>query len=368
MKITNVTAYPLAVTFETAQVTSQQAYKKVSICLVRIDTDTGLYGVGEALARFGVRAYAGIIETLLAPVLVGQDPEQLPLLRQKMRDTLNGRSGGMLFEAIAALDIALWDLRGKALGVPVSTLLGGRLRNQVPVYASSVMVGEDVRAAAERLLGLGFNRIKIKTGADIQSEIERVRALREHVGPRIDLMVDANYIYTEHEALYFAEALRDCRLTWLEEPINPENRAGYLRLAARSPVALAAGESEFTAHDMTDLLAAGAIQFVQPDVARCGGISESFRAATVAGAFDIRFAPHVGFSGIVCVAASLQMAAAAPNLACVECMVTPNAFRETLAREPAGLFTQVRDGMVDVPDAPGLGIEIDWQAVEALAD
>ncbi len=368
MKITQVTAYPLSLTLPSPQVTSQQAYRKVSICLVRVDTDEGIYGVGEALARFGPQGYAKVIETLLAPVLIGQDPHQVKRHWDAMRNTLNGRSGGMLFEAIAAVDIALWDLRGKALGLPLFALLGGRVMDKVPAYASSIMVGKDVREEADRIMALGFRGMKLKTGADVNAEIRRTKTLRAHVGPDIAIMVDANYIFDEYEALYFANAVGDLGIQWFEEPIQPENRNGYLRLAQRSPVALAAGESEFTAHDLTDLLAAGAIQYAQPDVTRCGGISESLRVALVADAFHVKYAPHVGFSGAICVAASLHLSAVSPNLSCMECMVTPSAFREELVRTPVGLYTQVKDGCLAIPEGPGLGIEVDWKRVDRYLD
>lgn len=368
MKIVKVTAYPLTQILKSAQVTSQQAYRKVSICLVRIDTDEGIYGVGEALARFGAPGYAKIIDSLLAPVLIGRDPRQIKLLWDDLRKTVNGRSGGMLFEAIAAIDIALWDICAKALNLPVYALLGGKIHDRIPVYASSIMVGTDETAEADRILSLGFQRIKLKTGANVHQEINRVKRLRNHVGKDVAITVDANYIFDEYQALYFAQAVHEYDVMWFEEPIDPENREGYLRLARKSPVALAAGESEFTAHDCTDLLTSGAISFVQPDVTRLGGITESHRLAIVADAFHVKFAPHVGFSGAICVAASLHLAAAAPNLSCMECMVTPNVFRENLVEEPIGLYTQVQDSSLAIPEKPGLGISINWDYVKKLVE
>ena len=367
MKITKVTAFPLELSFAVPQKTSQMAYTKVSICIVRIDTDQGITGAGECLARFGAAAYARLITDLLAPKLIGKDPHNVKKLWDDMRSSLNGRSGGILFEAIAGIDIALWDIKGKALGVPLSVLLGGKLRHKIPVYASSIMVGEDVEAAAERIIKLGFRMIKIKTGKEVLKEISRVEQLRKFIGPDYEIMVDANYIYDEYEALQFARGTADCRVCWFEEPIDPEDRAGYKRLSRRSPLALAAGESEFTAHDCSDIVSSGAVQFIQPDITRSGGITETWRIAVMADIFNVKYAPHVGFSGAVCVAASLQLAAAAPNLYSCECMVTPNEFRERLAVEPAGLFTQVSDGHVQIPERPGIGIELNWDEVKRLS-
>ncbi len=366
MKIRKVTTYPLSLSLERPQVTSQGAYNRVSICLVRIDTDDGLCGIGECLARFGPGAYARLIDDLLAPALIDRDPHAVKEIWDDLRSKLNGRSGGILFEAIAGIDIALWDIRAKALGVPMHRLLGGIQRRRVPVYASSIMVGEDVPAAVSRIRDLGFDKIKIKVGDTVSVESARIAELRANAGPECELMVDANYIYDEHEALQLAETAFEHCVRWLEEPINPENRDGYRRLAARSRIALAAGESEFTAHDIADLITSGAIGYVQPDVTRHGGVTECWRTITLADIFGVRFAPHVGFSGAVCAAAGLHLAAAAPNTYALECMVTPSAFRETIALDPVGLCHQVENGTVEVPQGPGLGIEIDWQQVERL--
>jgi D-galactarolactone cycloisomerase len=303
---------------------------------------------------------------LLKPVLIDQDPFSVSELWHTMRNTLNGRSGGILFEAIAGVDIALWDIMGKALSVNIATLLGGRNAKTVPAYASSIMVSNDTEKEALRLLQLGFNIIKMKIGNGIATDLERVAHLRKIVGDDIKIVTDVNYIYHEDEAEQLAHYLAEYDVCWLEEPIRPENREGYKRLAQRSPVPLAAGESEFTARDFSDLIACGAVKFVQPDVSRSGGITETRNIALLADAFHLWYAPHVGFSGIVCLAATLQLAAALPNLFAYECMINPNPFREELAIEPVGLAEQLIDGDAEVPQNPGLGIELNWEAVERM--
>lgn len=368
MKIESVKAYPLTQKLHKAQVTSQAAYAQVSICLVRIETDEGIEGVGECLARFAPAAYAHLIDTLLSPVLVGSDPLCIAELWRAMRTRLSGRSGGILFEAIAGVDIALWDILGKAHNAPVWRLFGEMNRTRVPAYASSIMVDEEVVDTANQVMDMGFRIIKLKIGGVVCTELRRAEKLRETVGDDVELVVDANYIYDEGEALYLSEGLADLGVRWLEEPIDPENRDGYLRLSRRSRVPLAAGESEYTAHDFADLISEGAIRYAQPDVTRAGGISETRRIAALADAFHVRYAPHVGFSGIVCIFASLHLAAAAPNTYAYECMITPSAFREQLAANPVGLYTQVEDGEVSVPGGPGLGIEMEWKEVERFVE
>ena len=245
-------------------------------------------------------------------------------------------------------------------------MLGGRNAKTVLAYASSIMVSNDTEKEANRLLELGFTIIKMKIGNGLETDLKRIAHLREIVGDDIKIVTDVNYAYTEDEAEQLAHSLAEYDVCWLEEPIRPENREGYKRLAQRSPVPLAAGESEFTAKDFSDLIASGAVKFVQPDVTRSGGITETRNIALLADAFHLRYAPHVGFSGIVCLAATLQLAAALPNLFAYECMINPNPFREQLAVEPVGLAEQLIDGEAEVPQKTGLGIELNWEAVERM--
>jgi galactonate dehydratase len=348
------------------QRTSKAAFTEISICLVRVETDAGITGIGECLARFAPTSHAEMIEQLFRPMLIGEDPFSLPKLWQQMSEITSGRSGGTQIEAIAGVDIALWDIMGKELGVNVARILGGQHAVRVPAYASSVMVMHDTEKETRRLLDLGFSKIKMKIGNELALDLQRVSALRSIVGPEVTIVTDVNYSYREAEAELLASRLAAHDVLWLEEPIHPSNRDGYRRLARKSPIPLAAGESEFTAMGVSDLIADGSVQFVQPDVTRSGGISETRKIASLADSFGLYFAPHVGFSGIVCLAATLQLAAAMPNLYAYECMTTANPFREALAEEPVGLAEQLKEGCAEVPQKPGLGIELDWGAVERL--
>ena len=366
MKIDSVEAIPLTVRLQKPQRTSQAAYTEISICLVRIRTDNGLEGVGECLSRFAPTSYADLINKTFAPVLVGCDPWSVDALWATMRRTLNGRPAGMLIEAIAGVDIALWDILGKSTGLSVRKLLGGRNSDRVPAYASSVMVSDDMESTTSRLLTQSFKIIKIKIGNGLKADIQRVSQLRNLVGPDIAIVTDVNFIYREEEAEALSRSLADYDVIWLEEPVVPENRQGYIRLSHKPGVALAGGESEFVASEFTDLISSGAVKFVQPDVTRAGGITECRKIALLADAFHARYAPHVGFSGIVCVAASLQLAAAMPNTYAYECMINPNPFREDIGVNPFGLAHQLVNGEVVIPERPGLGIELDWSAVEKM--
>lgn len=364
MKIESVEAIPLTARLQKAQTTSQASYTEISICLVRIRTDDGIEGVGECLSRFAPTAYADLINRTFAPKLVGKDPWAVGELWDLMRRTLNGRPGGMLIEAISGVDIALWDILGKSTGLSLRRLLGGKNAGSVPAYASSVMVSDDMEAEAARLLGQGFKIIKIKIGNGIPTDLRRVARLRELVGPDVAIVTDVNFIYTEDEAQALSRRLQEFDVVWLEEPVVPENREGYKRLSQKPGVALAGGESEFVASEFADLIASGAVKYVQPDVTRAGGVTECRKIALLADAFKARYAPHVGFSGIVCVAASLHLAAAMPNTYAYECMINPNPFREELGLNPYGLAHQLVDGRAVVPERPGLGIDLDWGVVE----
>lgn len=367
LKIVEVIAHPLSQTLPAPTVTSWGSYTKVSLVLVEVRTDAGIVGIGETLARFSPKAYADLIETSLRPRLVGQDARNIGALWQSMRRALSGKAGGMLIEAIAGVDIALWDILGKATGQPIAKLLGGIGRDRVDVYAAAVNWTDDKTADAEldRYLSEGFPRIKIKMARPVRDACRRIERLRKGAGDAIGLCVDANWAYTLDEAVEVGRALSANGYFWFEEPLQPENEQGYEELRRRCDVPLAAGESNFTLDQAQRLIAKRTLSFLQPDVARAGGITETRRMADYAAAHDIRYAPHIGMSGIVCETASVHLAAAMPNFGMMECECDASPFKTTLADIAPGCRRQ-KNGTLDVPDRPGLGIEIDWEAVKKL--
>jgi D-galactarolactone cycloisomerase len=367
MKIERVEAIPLLAPLPRVLRTAQDAKSHVSVVLVRIETDDGVVGWGEVIGRWTPQSYASIVSDLLAPHLVGRDPFHAEALWAEMNDTLYGRGGGMLVEAIAGVDIALWDVMGRSLDVPIHRLLGGVGRHTLTAYASSIMVEgmEETRLAAEQLAASRFTAVKLKVAGDLAVDLQRVALVRSILGPQTRLFVDVNWGYTVDEALEFGRRAAAYDIGWLEEPLRPHDREGYRRLAGRSEVPIAAGESEYTAVEFRDLIASQALAYVQPDVTRAGGITETKRIAQLAHVFDVRYAPHVGFSGAICVAATIQLAAAAPNFYAIETMVIPNPLREALTLEPIGSAAQLTEtGQIPVPTGPGLGIDIDLAAIE----
>lgn len=367
IRITDVIAHPLTQKLPQPTVTSWGRYTEVSIVLVEVRTDAGITGVGEALARFSPRAYADLIDTSLKPRLVGGNPTDIMAHWRTMRRALSGRSGGMLFEAIAGVDIALWDILGKVAGLPIHRLLGGVGRIEVPVYAASVNWGGDefMDRELDRYLEKGFPRIKVKIANPVKEARRRIERLRKRAGDDIELCVDANWVYTLEEAVEVGRALTDNAYFWFEEPLRPEDERGYEELHRRCATPLAAGESNFTLDQATRLVENRTLSYLQPDVARAGGITETRRMAEFAAAHDVQYAPHIGMSGIVCETASVHLAAAMPNLRAMECETDSSPFKTAITGAAPGADRQ-NNGLLPVPTGPGLGIEIDWDAVKRL--
>ena len=365
--IAEIIVHPLTQRLEQPTQTSWGRYDAVSILVVEVRTSSGLTGFGEALARFAPNAYAALVTDALAPPLIGADALAIGANWSRMRRALSGRAGGMLIEAIAAIDIALWDIVGKAAGLPIWRLLGGMGRKAVPVYAASINWGDDAAAdaAVDDFIGRGFDRIKIKIGGPHQEAIRRIERVRQRAGDAVELTADANWAYRLDAAIEVGRALAAQGYAWFEEPLRPEDEGGYAELQRRCAVPLAAGESNYTLDQARGQIERRELSFLQPNITRAGGLSETRRMAEHARAHDVAYAPHVGMSGIICEVASLHLAAAQANTAVVECACPPNRFKEGLADLAPG-YQRARNGMLEVPQGPGLGISIDRHALAAL--
>jgi galactonate dehydratase len=365
-RIRRVTTHPLRVVLPKAQRTSQGDYPSVEILIVEIETETGIVGFGEGLARRGARGYAALVDEALTPRLIGQDARNRRHLWHLMRGALTGRPGGQVVEAIAAVDIALWDIAGQIAGEPIHSLLGGMGRTHVNAYASSINWLDDATVEAEvgHVLALGFREIKVKLGRPIKDAIARAKLVRR-LAPDALLGVDANWAYDVDEAISVGRVLSDLGYDFFEEPIVPHDRAGYRKLSQHLPIRLAAGESDYVAADALISLEDRSVGMIQPDVTRSGGITETWRIAELAAAYHVAYAPHVGWSGAICVAASLHLAAAAETFRSFECMVYENPLRDTLCIPLAGSALQLKDGQLAVPQAPGLGVTVNRTVLDA---
>ena len=369
MRISEVTCFPVKAPIGSGVGTGREAWSEVTALFVRIRTDEGLTGWGEGFARFIPGIYAEIVEKRLKPILIGADPFAVEALWQKMYRSLFGRSGGMLIEAIAAVDIALWDIIGKALGQPLYKVFGHAGFDSLPAYAAAIGWADD--ASAERQLrqslDWGFRQVKVRLGRPLDAAIRRSKLIRDLAGPDIRLMADANWTYDVDDALRLADALAGLGYDWLEEPIVPEDLDGYKILAQKARIRLAAGESDFTSTGIAPLLASRAIGIAQPDVTRAGGITETRKIAALARAFHIAYGPHVGFSGAICAAASLHLAAAAPHFDSYECMIFASPLRDEVAAKPVASRESLVNGNLPLPEGPGLGVEIDEKALRKFA-
>ena len=235
----------------------------------------------------------------------------------------------------------------------------------MPVYGASVNWGGDAAQVCEtvdRFRAQGFTRMKIKIGGPVAEACTRVEAVRAAAGDGVELTADANWAYTLDEAVAVGRALAANGYTWFEEPLRPEDEDGYRMLRARCDVPLAAGESNYTLDQSAPLVSDRTLSYLQPNVTRSGGITEVLQMARHAAAHDVAYAPHVGMSGIICEAASLHLAAALSNARVMECPAHANRFKAELADLAPGA-TRVKDGAVAVPQGPGLGIEVNWEAV-----
>ena len=374
MKIAAIETFDLACPLEQPFGWSQGWLDQRSTTLVKVTADDGLVGWGEGAA-------AGLIDGLLAPLLIGQDPMDRAGLWERMFHALyNGNNAvGLAGSALSALDIALWDLAGKATSLPVCALLGGKVRDKVVVYATGLYYTEG--EFPDRLLdeargyaAAGFKGMKTKVGGlSIAEDVARVRALRDAIGPDIHLMVDANEAYNATTAIRIGQQLANLDLVWFEEPVNAQDLDAYLEVKAALPMAIAGGENLRTRYEFKPYLTRRAYDIVQPDIMHCGGITEMQRICAMANACGIQVNPHVWGSPVM-IAATLHLAATLPPCPparnaqpymqepVMEFDRTPSAIRQELCTVP---FDQ-EDSFVRVPTGPGLGIEVDEEVVERL--
>jgi D-galactarolactone cycloisomerase len=335
-------------------------------CIVKITTEDGTFGWGEGHAPLGPRATRAVVEDVLAPLLVGQDALAIDRHWERMYGSmrLRGHVAGYQLEAMSAVDIALWDVAGKLLDAPVYTLLGGPFRTELPAYASGVpgaTVDERVSAAL-RFVADGYTAVKASIGrGDIDTDLAGLAALAEALRGKANLLVDAHGAYTAENVLNVGRSLQELGVYWLEDPLPPEDVAGYAHLAGALEMAIAAGETECTRWQFEERLSRRAVDVILPDICRAGGISEGRRIATVASLHNTRWAAHVSMGSSIHVAAAAHLAAASASFLIFEFSSTPNPIGDDLLTAPLHPET----GHLRVPDLPGLGIAFDENKLNA---
>ena len=343
------------------------SYKSV---LVKVTTDAGEFGIGECMTRLSPRALCNIILDVLKPIVLGKNPFDYEFLWEEMYATMRqrGHYKGYMIEAISGVDIAIWDVMGKILHMPIYRLLGGKFRDQIQCYASSIRFRKpkEVVSEVEKIMKEGFNQVKLKIGRGVEEDAEAVRLVREAFGNDITIMVDANSGYNVNSAVRLGRVFEKYDVFWFEEPIPPDNLPGYQELTRKLDIPIAAGESEFTRYGFRDLITIGNVDIIQPNVGRAGGFTELKNILALAKSYGIPYAPHTGSSSGVTMTAELHLAAYAQNFLTYEYMRTAWSHEQSNPLK-TDLLMKNLDGHVKskitVPEVEGLGISLNENTV-----
>ena len=377
MKIKDVKTYVLQATLEnqgfgwSQRVTDR---RQTAICVVT--TDDGITGLGEAFYFAGPASLAAdMIDNALGPLIVGKDPLDTGVIWDFLYNwTRDQGMKGLTISALSAVDIALWDIKGKALELPVHKLLGGAYRRQARVYATGLYEPQNVPDITEALvkeaLGYkeaGFSGMKLKVGYGIDTDLKYINAIREAIGEDLFLMVDANHAYNAGEAIRLAREMEPFHIHWFEEPVPPEDIDGYIEVKNSSVIPVAGGECEYTRYGFRELIQRRAVDILQPDLCAAGGFSEMTKIVAMASAANMPVIPHVWGTNVG-LAAALQLFAALPNFPerrfpaepFFEYDRSPHPLRDGVTVEKF----KMKNGYLDIPDRPGLGVTLDPAFVE----
>lgn len=338
--------------------------------IIMVETDDGITGYGEVdtspvVGKAIVEAYMSHGTCWgLRDVVLGADPFDYEQIWNEMwkKTYYYGRSGPVI-HVISGIDMAIWDIMGKASGKPVHKLLGGSYVDKVRAYASALMpeTPDEAKKLVEKFATQGYTAIKFgwgPLGYDVRFDVKLIETVRKTAGDHIEIMIDIGKRYKLKQAMYVAKALEQMNIYWLEEPLPPEDYAGYKRLTESTTLHIAAGEEESGRLAFARLINESCIDIIQPDISRCGGLTEAKKIAAMAADNNILMVPHAFKTGIL-VAASIHLIAALPNIPFLEFSVTESAIRKELLVKP---FIQ-KDGFIDVPTAAGLGIELNPEVI-----
>lgn len=356
MKIAAVEVIPIRVPLAPATPEPTDCETSARHTLVRVHTDAGVTGIGE-IFRFAPRTAAVFVDEILSPMLVGEDPARIEALWDRMfRTTFRYGRAGLMLHAISGIEVALWDLAGKVANRPLVHLLGGPCRASQMAYASMLpYASPDLAAeAALRLLDHGYKALKLH-----QRDVPSVRAVRAAIGPDVRLMLDASGAWSEADAAKAIAQLADCDLYWIEEPLlDLGDVAGLARLRDRAPMRIAAGENEYTHRGFREMIMGRAVDLVQPDVIKTGGVAATRKVIAMAEAQNVELCLHSFYFGPG-VAATLHVGLSAPSCTMIEI--------NALDLERPFMFPDLRidaDGMVALPKGPGLGITLLDEVIE----
>jgi D-galactarolactone cycloisomerase len=363
---THLLEYRLPVPFESASM----RFDRRAHLLVEIVCDDGTTGWGECLGP--ARPNAAVVAAY-AGRLIGADPLETEKLWAVLYNISRDQGQrGLSITALSGIDIALWDIKGKHFGVPVSTLLGGRFRNTVRAYATGSFKRDGVDRVEDNALETeahakaGFHAVKIKIGFDVEEDLRVIRAVREAIGPDTRLMIDANHGYDVIEAVTLGRRAAEYGIDWFEEPVVPEQLGAYRAVRSGQTIPVAGGETWHTRWGMQEPIESRAVDIIQPDLCGVGGFTEARRVADMAALHGVRVVPHVWGTAVQIAAALQFMASMVPNPVRVnpiepilEFDRTDNPFRQAVVKTPI----EHKAGIVTIPDGPGLGIEINRDAL-----
>ena len=334
---------------------------------VRVETDAGIIGLGEATTEWHEYAVTAMVERHLKPLLLGQDPTRVTFLWEQMQRGFAFRFGAVHASAISGIDQALWDITGKAYGQPVYKLLGGAVRDRVRLYARTDLgmetEVEEIKAAVkEGFTGFKFSGPSFSPYDEdmlVDGMVQTGKELREAAGPDVELMLDCQGTFSLQAAHRLTEGLRPVKMLFIEEPVNADTPRSLVALRKAFPdVRIAAGERVVTRWGFREWLETGAVDVIQADLTHCGGISELMRIAAMAEVYNVVMAPHNPYSP-VSTAANLHACAAMPNFLILEhCRLRPW-YDKVQVEGP-----RVEHGYAYLNDRPGLGVELDWDYVE----
>lgn len=368
MKITRITAYPISFPIpegKTVALGIGRAVKRDAV-LVKVETSEGVTGWGESHAGRAPGAVAQLANTTLSTLVSGMDAFDTVGVWDriyKMQLASHGM-GAACAIAMSGIDMALWDIKGKACGWPLYKLLGGSSK-PIRAYAGGISLGyqppEDLVEEASAMVAAGYTALKLRLGDTAANDIARAEAVRDALGPEIDILTDANAAYTLADARRVIPALDEINAGWLEEPFPPHDHRRYADARAMGLTPLAAGENHYTRFEFQRLIEDGIVTFLQPDLSKTGGVSEGLRIAHAGSAWKLSFNPHTSLTGLN-VAASIHLLASVDNAGYFEADLSKfNPFRDELCNWKAEVSA---DGTVRPPEGPGLGVEIDEAVLE----
>jgi D-galactarolactone cycloisomerase len=373
MKIKNVEAVPISFPLDTPAQDATGVWDSWNTVIVKITADDGTFGYGEIgpIHGGGIPIFKAIVDHKLKSMIIGEDIFDRERLYEKMlgKGTSSYALGqkGAIVSAVAGIDIALWDLVGKILEVPVYKLLGGCANEKIPAYASGFfgksgrpLTPKECAEEAKSYADQGFKGVKMKIGFGRKQDLLNLEAVRNAIGPDLGIMVDANQSYSYHDVLKIAGDLAAFDLTFLEEPFPVNDLDAMAALASAIEIPIAAGENYYTRFEFRDVLVKRAVNIIQPDIIHAGGITETKKIASMASAWNVPVAPHI--HATVGVAASIHLLTSVPNTLAAEYITSGGSYK--LRQALYGKAFMAQDGWIKATQEPGLGININEEMFE----